>query len=145
MRIIGKVAWLGGAGAILASLSCGDSTGPVSQCPGAKTVRLHFVNTTDSPGLMVGAAYGEDTCGPVDLPVTDEQGGLELAQLLIEGNVGDVITVSVVNAFAAGTSAQCRITSAAQPQGDANRLQTFVNVIGGTPPQVSCAEGLEPA
>jgi hypothetical protein len=63
--------------------------------------------------------------------------------LLIEGAVGDVISLGVITELAVVASVQCRITTDAEPQGSATRLQTFALVFGGAPPQVFCDAGLE--
>ena len=138
--------WLGTTG-LVASLACGDSTGVVSTCPGAQNVRLHFFNTTNTPNLSVTAQYGGNTCGPVDLPVADQQGNLELAQLLIEGEIGSMVTVQVMDQFANAAAAQCRITELATPGPDIteDKLQAFADVSDGPPLNIICAIGLEPA
>jgi hypothetical protein len=143
------VALCAGVGGLIAALSCGgDSTGPNGvACAGQQTVRLHFVNITNTPGLQVSATYqtssGLKSCGPVDLPVQDPDGGLELAQLLIEGAVGSVITVSATSGVAVAVAA-CRITAEAEPQPGQTEFQTFALVFGGLPLQVTCDNGLEP-
>jgi len=133
------IGWLGAA-AVFAFLACSDSSGP-EECPGNQTVRLHVVNISNLEGLTATASYGGQTCGPVVLPVSDNQ-GIELAQLLIEGQIGSVISVTATGPGGPAT-VSCRITDAAAS--GTNRLQTFVDVTVGPPIIAQCAEGLEPA
>lgn len=133
------IGWLGAA-AVFAFVACSDSSAP-DDCPGAQTVRLHVVNISNLTGLTATASYGGMTCGPVVLPVSDNQ-GIELAQLLIEGQVGSVISVTATGPGGPAT-VSCRITDAADS--GMNRLQTFVDVTVVPPITAQCADGLEPA
>ena len=132
--------WVAVVVAVPVGLSCGDSTGPELACDGAQNARLHFVNITDTPGFTVFATYAGMMCGPAELPVSTEA-GLELAQLLIEGEIGDVIQVRAVGSSGSAT-ANCQINDTAD-DGGFDSLQLFVNV-SGNPVGISCAEGLTP-
>jgi hypothetical protein len=142
--------WAVGVGwastAVLVSLACGDSTGTSGDCvDGADaTVRLHLVNISNQPDMVATASIQGVTCGPVELPFSST-GGLELAQMVLPGGTGDVITIAAGQFTPTGTSAQCQIRAdATLGTGTPPKLQTFVDVTF-PPTAVACREGLDPA
>jgi hypothetical protein len=109
----------------------------------AETVRLHVVNISNEPGIVVQATIAGRTCGPVALPV-DAGGGLELAQLLLPAMVGSVVRVDAGKATPDQASVTCTITEAAVPEpgSGATRLQAFVDLTYAGGILMACADGL---
>jgi hypothetical protein len=149
MRIACVAAGLMATGGLAVLLACGETTGLEVSCgdlghdPSQPGIRLHFVNVTNTPGIQVSATFGGKTCGPADLPVMTQE-GLELAQFLIPGGVGTVITATAEGAGIA--VAKCRVTDLAAPSPELTEdlYQTFVDV-SGSPLGLTCSNGLEVA
>lgn len=143
------------AACLVPLVACGDDDDPAG--PGdsqgclaenhvgdpAETVRLHVVNISNEPDILVQATIAGRTCGPVALPV-DAGGGLELAQLLLPAMVGSVVRVDAGKALPDQAIVTCTITEAAVPDpgSGATRLQAFVDLTYAGGISMACADGL---
>ena len=138
MSVWNRSAGLGIVTFALAGLVACGVTSDGDDCPGEETARLHVVNTTDTPGFDVTATYAGHVCMK-DLPVSDE-GGLELAQLVIEAGPGDVVQVRADGA--GSTTVNCQVSeNAMRSGGTSGNYQLFVNFAAAPTLSLTCADG----
>ncbi len=137
MKIGRHTSWLAGlglaAGAVALAASCGGSpTGVSGTCtgsgPGEREVRVHVDNGQNLAGLRVALSAGGQTCVIAAMIVDDLQQGNESDQVIMDLDVGTVVTIQVGTGATAFTDPSTVDELAFDPQNTGNRGQAFVTV-----------------